>query len=118
MCLYANDVKQGRCCNPNNNDCYNMAQDQTVSLTYCATKDNIQNEFMRNFVCPARTNECPNHDQATIDIKISGTEYYREYIWWHQVPVENDNYHCKYVIRADKSLWEGKDDYNKGYIFV
>ena len=60
MCLYKNDFSQGRCCNPNNNDCYNMAQDQAVSLTYCSTKDNIQNEFMRNYVCPAKQGECPN----------------------------------------------------------
>ena len=97
-----------------------MAQDNTVSLTYCATRSSQQNEFMRKLVCPAKKTECPNtQDDIMINIREQDKEYTKEFNWWHQVPTDDArDYHCKYMIRADRSLIASRSQNDMGYIFL
>ena len=57
LCLNINDFNEATCCKPDSTTglCANQ-----LSNIYCATNQSIAHPYLKDFVCPASIDYCPN----------------------------------------------------------
>jgi len=120
-CLQDGELTFGTCCDPNEPEeersdlCKHQERNQL-----CATEESHKNSVLRNFVCPASKSHCPNQAKDFfVELEEAGKLLYRQH-WWHEeIPTPAaTNWHCKYHIRADRSIIAEEDPEKRGMIYL
>ena len=110
QCITDGKFKEGTCCDrsadvTHTGKCISQSENQ-----FCIDDPTIFNPLILDFACPANDQWCPDDSTTTVEIDAVNTIYDREHFWDIEIPNDQYQWDCKYVVRASDSLLQTLDD--------